>query len=107
MPYLLLPGKALYPRDTRSSVVGLRSPRQLALDGGQVEADDPLAAYLDDRHAHLAGLLLDRAGCRRVALDVDLPEGDAALLEILLYPLSYPLISPLCVSAQKWAAEET
>ena len=50
--------------------LGLRSPRQLAFDGGQVEADDPLAAYLDDRHAHLAGLLLDRAGCRRVALDV-------------------------------------
>jgi hypothetical protein len=58
------------PRYTRSLFVGLRFPGQLALDSGLIEADDPLAAYLDDRHARLAGLLLDRAGGRRVALDV-------------------------------------
>ena len=60
-------------RDKHFLFVGLRFPGQLALDGGLVEANEALAAYLDDRSACLAGLFLYRAGGRRVAFDVYRP----------------------------------
>ena len=56
----------------RAGAVGLwRSVTgQLALDGGFVEADDPLAPYLYYRYARLAGLPGHVASSRGVSLDV-------------------------------------